>query len=312
MPLHEETELIQFRDPNQPNLHVVYWSRASTSQIENPKVFLWNHGICEHSARYRKFAETLLNRVPSLDAIISYDMRNHGKSDGTKGATKQLSEFVDDLYNHILPHAALRYGANSSVVVGGHSMGGVIVASAMTRKDCLLADAFGKLNGVILSAPAIEVIVSGVLNKVLQPVAPYLCRIPGSRGLTKGVGIRPSDLCKNEEAVDAYVKDPLVHDKVSVGVGTDLLSYGNTVLEAVKSEPECVLNTVPVLVLHGGDDKVVRMEGSEKLVSTVNMKGVAKLVKIDGAFHETFNEKPDVGSDKFFESVAEFLASVFS
>ncbi|CAN8066603.1 unnamed protein product [Agarophyton chilense] len=312
MPLHEETELLEYRDPNQPNLHVVIWTRVSSPQVENPKLLVWNHGICEHSARYRKFAEILLARVSSVTAILSYDMRSHGKSQGSKGAARQITDYVDDLYNLILPHLSLKCGTNASVVLGGHSMGGIIAAAAMTKKDCLVPEGSGKLSGVILSAPAVEVVVSGFLNKALQPVAPYLCRIPGTRALTKGVGIRPSDLCRNEEAVEAYVKDPLVHDKVSVGVGTDLLTYGTTVLEAVKEEPECVLNTVPVLVLHGGGDKVVRIEGSEKLVNAINEKGNAKLVKIDDAFHETFNEKPEMGSEKFFESVVEFLNSVFS
>ncbi|PXF43616.1 Monoacylglycerol lipase [Gracilariopsis chorda] len=312
MPIQEQTELLQFRDPDQPNLHTVFWTREALSEVENPKLLVWNHGIGEHSARYRRFAETILSHVPSLHAVISFDMRNHGHSDGIKGATRNITDFVKDLYELVLPRVSLKYGPNSSVVIGGHSLGGAIVAGAMSNRDCLIAESIGQLSGVILSAPAIEIVVSGAVNKALQPFAPFLVRIPGSRGFTKGAGIDPNDLCQDKEIVEAYVNDPLVHDKISVGVGADLLTYGTSIVDTVKQGTECVLNSVPVLVLHGKVDKITRIEGSKKLVDAINHKGHAKMIEIDGAFHEAFNEKPEMGSSTFYDSVCEFLNSVLT
>lgn len=312
--LHEETDVLQFRDPQQPNLHLVYYTRAPLPDKANPNLLFWNHGIGEHTGRYKKFAKRVLSTCTSLDAMIMYDMRCHGQSDGARGSIKHAKDLVDDVYEHVLPRMALRYGSGARVVLGGHSLGGMVIAGVGARRDCLKMEDCGQVIGVILSAPAIDVAVTGAVNKLLVPVAGALARIPGTRGITKSNGIDVKALSHDEDVLEAYMKDDMVHDQVSVGLGADMFSFGKIVFAAIEEDEECMLNSVKSLVLHGGSDTVVRMEGSKNLTEAINKKGksVSKFVEVEQAFHEMHNEQPEMGSDKFFQEVCQFLSDLFA
>ena len=50
------------------------------------------HGMGEHSGRYRRFAEYLTGKGI---AIISFDQRGHGKSQGKKGHITHYNQLLD-------------------------------------------------------------------------------------------------------------------------------------------------------------------------------------------------------------------------
>lgn len=205
----EETDKLEFRDPEQPNLHVVYWTRpGATPPSHGARILLWNHGICEHSGRYRGIAAEVLARVAALDAVAAYDMRGHGMSAGPRGKIASELDLEADLAQHVLPAVAMRFGEAPSIVLAGHSLGGLVVAGVTSGPDPLVANEMGALAGVVLSAPAIEVIVPGIVNKMLAPLAGIVNRIPGARCMTKPAGIPPAHLSHCEEEVKAFVDDP--------------------------------------------------------------------------------------------------------
>lgn len=207
----EKEDVLQFRDLNQPDLHLKYWCRVGYTEKPNPNVLLWVHGIGEHSGRYKELATEILKRVPQLDGIGSYDHRGHGKSRGTRGAAPSVTTLIDDFVEHVSKRIALEFGPDASIVIGGHSLGGLVVAGAAERADWLQAEECGKIVGVLLSAPAIYPCVAGALNKTLAPMSSIFCMIPGVKGLTKSSGIDPRKLTHDEEEVKKYKDDSMVY-----------------------------------------------------------------------------------------------------
>lgn len=308
----EKTDILQFRDPNQPDLHVVFWHRSGYVEKPHPNILLWVHGLGEHCGRHKALATELLTRVPSLDGIGSYDHRGHGKSHGARGAAPNVSALIDDFVEHASKRMALEFGPEANIVIGGHSLGGLVVAGAAERKDWLQMDECGKIVGVLLSAPAVELCVTGI-NKVIAPFSGIAASIPGVKSMTKANGIDPKLLSHDKEAVKAYMADDLVHDQIGIGMGADLLKYGSGLISRVKvmSKGDALLKGgAPVLVMHGELDRVCAVEGSRMLVEACG-SDEAELVVVSGAFHEIHNELKEHGREQLFETASEFLTKAF-
>jgi len=66
-------------------------------------------------------------------------------------------------------------------------------------------------------------------------------------------------------------------------MGSELVQAGETALESVRKI------TLPILIMHGGDDKLADPEGSRLIYQGVS--STDKTLKIyDGLYHEIFNE----------------------
>lgn len=207
----EKSDALQFRDLNQPDLHLRYWCRRGYSEKPNPNVLIWVHGIGEHAGRYKELATEVLTRVPSLDGIASYDQRGHGKSQGARGAAPSVTTLVDDFVEHASRRMALEFGMDPRIVIGGHSLGALVVAGAAEKSDWFQTEECGKIVGVLLSGPAIYPCVVGAVNKALAPMSSVFCMIPGVKGLTKGSGVNPKKLSHDETEVQKYLDDDLVY-----------------------------------------------------------------------------------------------------
>lgn len=323
--IDEESELLQFRDPNQPNLHVVYWTRPSAPPSETnvvTNVLFWNHGMGEHSGRVKRIASRLFQTCPSLDVMMSFDMRGHGKSEGTRGASTGFDQYADDAIL-LLPQMAARY-PSARVIIAGHSLGGPIVFGiGMQKEDILKAEEFGEICGFFYSAPAFKIAVRGFSNRVLAPVAPLLATIPFMCRLTKTNGINLDDITHDAAALEEYDKDELVHNQASIGVGADLLTYGERTLRALKQadcEALILQPHVATLIIHSPDDRITECEGSRMFIDAIKQQRQShgqssdnvSLVEIKEAKHEIFNETPEFGQDKFYETLSAFVTKVFT
>lgn len=207
---HQEDDTLQFRDPLVPDFHVVYWTRSGPFEKDQANILFWCHGIGEHVGRHHQLASRLLAQTPLLDAVISFDHRGHGKSTGARGCAASFEQLADDAFKLVIPHVALRYGVDPRIVLGGHSMGGAVVATIATRPDTLKADAFGSVVGVFLSSPGLKGIVPEGLNRALAPLVSVANAIPGIKSFVKSSGINPEYLCHDPSVIKAYQEDPLV------------------------------------------------------------------------------------------------------
>lgn len=307
----ETTDTLQFRDPNQPNLHVIFWKRSDTPKARNANILVWIHGVGDHSGRYKALAHDLLERVPQLDGIASYDQRGHGLSQGERGAVYSLMEDVEDFVEHVSVRLVMEFGEDVNVVVGGHSLGGLVCAKSVEGRDWLQEGGYGRIRGVLLSGPAIEIVVDGFLNRIMMPFSKVLAALPGVKGLKKENGIKKEKLTHCPKRLKEIEQDKLYHNIIALGLGADLLKSGGFIVERVReaSAEECVLKNVRLLVVQGELDRVCAVEGSRKLVEAVGNE--AELVVIGGAFHEVWNEDEEHGRGEFIETCASFLNEVF-
>jgi alpha-beta hydrolase superfamily lysophospholipase len=132
--------------------------------------------------------------------------------------------------------------------------------------------------------------------------------IPGARSITKSNAINPNTLTNNSVEADKYRDDPLIHDQISYGIAGDMLTRGNSIVARVTADESnaLVINSgVPVLLVHGTEDIVCKLEGSKRLGKAVKAKDMVEMVVVDKAKHEMHHELP-AAREIFFEAVCKF------
>ena len=96
--------------------------------------------------------------------------------------------------------------------------------------------------------------------------------------------------------VEDYRRDPLVHDRLSVRLGTEWLSAGQ---EALDRAAEIA---VPFLLIVSTDDRIIDPQGSAEFSARATVDHSMKLYQ--GRYHEPFN---DLDADQVFADLAAWL-----
>jgi alpha-beta hydrolase superfamily lysophospholipase len=94
-------------------------------------------------------------------------------------------------------------------------------------------------------------------------------------------GLDPTRLSHNKEIVQAYINDPLVHDRISARLGLMMLSQGDWILEHAPK------NQIPTLVMIGSQEGIVSKAAVDeycRIAPNVTYKVWPDL------FHEIHNE----------------------
>jgi alpha-beta hydrolase superfamily lysophospholipase len=229
------------------------------------------HGLGEHSGRYAYVAD-FLNRAGY--ALLTFDLRGHGKTAGPRGDAR-LPDIVSDM-DRLLAEVRRRW-PGKPLFLYGLSLGGLMVLYfTLQRKP--------QLNGVVASGPGLKTPLEKQKAKValanlLASLLPHL--IISS-------GLKPEDISRVRTVVEAYRKDPLVHNKVSLLLARDGLAAGRWVLaHAAEFAP-------PLLLMQGSADRLVYPEGSQQFAKMVPGDVTTKIWT--GLYHEIHNEpeKEDV------------------
>jgi len=228
---------------------------------------LITHGFGEHSGRYGALTDHLVSHSYSVTA---YDHRGHGLSDGLPGHVESFAEYDEDLAK-LITTVRGRSKAKSLFLIG-HSMGGLIALRYAARKGDLLA-------GAIVSAPLIEVAVPVPAHKLM--IARVGARMAPRMRLDNE--INPSFLSRDPEVGRAYTADPLVNRKVSAKWFAEATK---AMQEVVEEAPRISL---PLLVMHGTDDRLASVEATKRLFARVGSSD-KELMILPGFYHELFNE----------------------
>lgn len=227
------------------------------------------HGLGEHSGRYRHVAEALL----ALDcAVYAIDHRGHGKSTGARAYVDRFSNLTKDLDQ--LVNKARQEQRGKPVFLLGHSLGGATSLSYAIQHQ-------GKLDALILSGPAVALDGAPPLikpiSRLLSLIAPKLGTFP----------IDPKLVSRDPAMVEAYSHDPLnCKGKVPARTLGEIVRVTDVLPAMVP-----VLK-LPLLVMHGGDDKLAGPSGGEMVVKRASSKDKT-FKRYEGLYHEIFNELPE-------------------
>jgi alpha-beta hydrolase superfamily lysophospholipase len=240
---------------------------GDSAQPEPSGVVILCHGYGEHAGRYHHVAQRF-----GEGGLITYaiDLRGHGRSGGKRVHLKKISEYTDD-FHHLVGIATAAHPELKRVVLG-HSMGGgVVFTYGVEHPDDYAA--------MVLSGPAVyaQDSVSSVMIAVANVLGSILPGLP--------VENLPADaVSRDPEVVAAYEADPLVHHgKLPAGIAKALLGVGATMPQRAASL------TAPLLVVHGGQDKLIPVDGSRRLIECVGSTDV-NLKVYPELYHEVFNE----------------------
>lgn len=235
---------------------------------ENPRAVIFiTHGLAEHSGRH---AETAAFLVKEGYAVFCHEHQGHGLSEGTRGYIQSFDTYTKDL-DSFITNMSMKY-TGIPVFLLGHSIGGTIAIYYYLEKP-------DKIDGLILSAPALQKgkSIKGwqvVLTKIIALIAP---KAAVDR-------LDSSTISKDQAVVDAYRNDDLVYTgKLSARLCSELLKT----MESIQKKTFDI--KVPVLIMHGGDDRLVSPDGSRKVYEKMNSDD--KTLKIyEGLYHEIMNE----------------------
>jgi acylglycerol lipase len=222
------------------------------------------HGLKDHSANYRALAERLAQQG---FAVYAFDLRGHGRSEGIRVWVEDFDDYLGDLEIFL---GRVRGGSKLPVLLFGHSMGGAIAALyTITRHP--------DLGGLVLSGAALATDVSAATVGGTKLVA----------ALSPNAGVFNLDLhdfSRDPAVVAAGLADPLVFQPgAGARTGLELLHAVDRIQEHMDEI------TVPLLVMHGGADKVTPPAGSKALVERA--RSTDKTLKIyPGLYHDLLHE----------------------
>lgn len=241
-------------------------------------VMILVHGLGEHSTRYAHLADKF---TEAGIAVFTLDNRGHGKTPGTRGVM-DFDKVVTDIGER-LEEVRDRY-PDAPVIVFGHSLGGLLTMTYTVRnKPAVTAQ--------IASAPALdselrEQRLKFALANLLGGIVPDIV-LP--------TGLDSSGVSRDPKVVAAYDADPLVHDKGSTGLAKATFAAMDDMM-AQTTFP------VPLLIVHGTDDRLTVPAASKTFVNQVT--GDVTLIEYEGIYHELHNEPEQ---DEVFADIMQWL-----
>jgi len=224
------------------------------------------HGLGEHGGRYAHVADWLNQQG---HAVRAYDHYGHGRSSGPRGGLQRETQLLEHLAEVLAALRAER-APGHRITVLGHSLGGLVVSASVAR-GLIVPD------GLVLSAPALAVDMAAWQRAVVGWL-PALWP-----NLTLGNGLQPQYLSHDAAVVQAYLDDPLVHDRICARLGAFVASEGERVLA------QAPLWKVPTLLLYAGQDRLVNPRGSRAFAALAPANVVAAHC-FEPLYHEIFNE----------------------
>jgi len=277
------------------NLAFYNWQPEDSSQqlgragLQIRGVVLIVHGLGEYAGRYDHVAATLHGWGFEVRA---YDQRGHGESGGKAGTLPSNTALLDDLAD-VVDDIRQQYPKQPLILLG-HSMGGLVAARFVSL-------GIRPMDALVMSSPALDAGLGRFqrwLLRVLHGALPNL-RLRN--------GLNANFISRNPQAVKAYLKDRLVHNKISLRLGQFIATAGPCVMA------DAAHWRTPTLLMYAGADRLVNPAGSDEFASlaatsTAVKPGTVTAKRFDGCYHELFNE-PEAG--QVFESLKSWLDARF-
>lgn len=252
---------VTFKGKNGLELYYQSWYPQASARA----VLVIVHGHGGHTGILTRMVEYFVERNY---IVYSYDLRGNGKSPGQRGHINSWTEFRADLKAFI--NLVNSKEPNRDLFMIGQSMGATIALDYILRE-------LNQLKGLILLSPALEIGVSSwklLIGKIFSRILPNFA-------LETGLGF--SAASRDPEVVASCEKDSLRHSQGSARLAAELL---NTIdwIKANAKEIE-----VPILILHGGADKVTLPQSSKDFFASLSLVDKERKEYPD-SYHELHND----------------------
>lgn len=236
------------------------------------------HGIHDHPGRYAELAQALNARGI---AVYAQDHRGHGASGGARQRVDSVEQLVGDA-SLALAHARSRH-PEAPLFLYGHSMGGLVVAHRLANSAAQQPAAGGaaplSLAAAVLSSAALVLPASA--SGGAQAVVGALSRVAPGLPLE---AVDAAQIVREPAARATLAQDPAIQrEKVPARTIATILKG------VVDLQPRMESIRVPLLILHGGADKVTDPAGSRALAQRAGSTD-KKLVVHDAALHSLLHE----------------------
>ncbi len=237
------------------------------------------HGVNSHSGQYFWAAEQFASAGYAVTAL---DLRGRGQSEGERFYIESIDEYVSDLGQAI--NLAKRHDKGVPVFLLGHSAGGVTsVTYALDRQR--------EIAGLICESFAFHVYAPDFALKLLEGashIAPHL------HVLT----LKNADFSRDPDWVARLDADPFTK-----GESQPVATVAAFARAGERFDREFDRITLPVLILHGTDDKATRPDGSQMFFDDAGSSD--KTLKFyEGHYHDLLN---DVGREQVMADILDWI-----
>lgn len=207
--------------------------------------------------------------------MVALDHQGHGLSEGDRAYFQRLSHMVDDVLQLTTEVCPAPEGVPRILL--GHSMGGLISLHVLHRAPQLWKAA-------VITGPALyfDPELDTALNRaVVRVLTNLLPKLP-----VQSLGV--DKICSDVAIQLQYSRDPLNYcGGIRVRMASEMMQG---VAEAMEFASEIKM---PLLVQHGEEDVVCRIQGSETFLSRMGegKHSKTKLLRYPRMMHEIFNER---------------------
>ena len=222
-------------------------------------------GFNSHSGQYLWVAEQFTKKDLASYAI---DLRGRGRSEGERYYVEKMEDYTDDVAT--LVRTAKAENPALPVFVLGHSAGGVV--------SCVYAlDHQAEIDGLICESFAYDLPVPGFVLSLLKGFD-YIA--PHAHVYT----LKNENFSRDPQFVDSMNNDPLIKGE------SEPTQTAKVMIDAARRlNKEFPLIKLPVLILHGTEDKATNPSGSQFFFETAG--STDKTLKLyQGHYHDLLND----------------------
>ena len=223
------------------------------------------HGFNSHSGQYLWVGEQF---AAAGLAAYALDLRGRGRSDGERFYVEKIEDYVGDVAT--LVRTAKAENPGSPVFVLGHSAGGVV--------SCVYTlDHQSEIDGLICESFAYELPVPDLVLsflKGLSYITPH----------THVFSLNNKDFSRDAGVVESMNDDPLIKGESQPAQTARVMVNADERLRE-----EFPLIKLPVLILHGTEDKATKPSGSRHFYEQAG--SADKTLKLyEGHYHDLLND----------------------
>lgn len=222
-------------------------------------------GFNSHSGQYLWVGEQF---AAGGLAVYALDLRGRGRSDGERFYVEKIEDYVEDVAT--LVRKAKSENPGLPVFVLGHSAGGVV--------SCIYAlDHQSEIDGLICESFAYELPVPDIVLsflKGLSYITPH----------THVFSLNNKDFSRDPQVVESMNDDPLIKGESQPAQTARVMINADSRLRE-----EFPLIKLPLLILHGTEDKATKPSGSQHFYEQAG--STDKTLKLyEGHFHDLLND----------------------